>query len=131
MKDEAEDLMSNIRSSANNVINGIGDLTAANNSLDVNCIEYRIRKSQIAKLTNHLVKLMERCDYLQNEFKPPLGSSGSRPSSNSINLAPSAFAIADEARRTRMSKSTDDLKGAFAEAAKLSRVNPFTKRNIP
>ena len=123
--------MSNIRTSANHVINGIGDLTAANNALDVDCIEYRIRKSQICKLTNHLVELMERCDYLQNEFKPPLGSSGqSRPNSNTINLAPSAFAIADEARRTRMSKSTDDLKGAFAEAANISRVNFFPPTHV-
>lgn len=123
LKDEAEELLMNIKTTATHVINSIGDLTAANNKLDPDCIEYRIRKSQISKLITKLVDLMERVDRLQTDLTIKHVNANGQASGQGRMSQSGQLTKSDQARLTRMSKSMDELRNQFSQvAADLNKV---------
>lgn len=60
MKDELEELINNIKASAISVIATLASISQINQDLDVNSLEYRLRKTRIACLSLKFVDLMKR-----------------------------------------------------------------------
>lgn len=60
MKDELEELINNIKASAISVITTLSSISQTNQELDVNSLEYRLRKTRIACLSLKFVDLMKR-----------------------------------------------------------------------